>query len=184
MKSSIISILFFWVTNIMFSQTIATYQFKDYKTPKFVSTKKAALDFTSNKTAKLFKTAITQSYKTAKIDFASYYTTVIWGCGTGCINGAMVDVRDGKVYDLPLDFSNAYSGCFANATNDDKEDRYEINKNSSLFITRICEESDAKKPNQKLQTKTYFVNIWNEKTKKFKLEKKVIVKETIKITGY
>ena len=76
------------------------------------------------------------------------------------------------------------SGCFTNATNDDIEDRFEINKNSSLFITCICEESDTKKPNEKLQTKTYFVNIWNEKNKKFNLEKKVIVKKIIKIAGY
>lgn len=184
MKSIILSILFFCVTNVMFSQTITTYQFKDYKTPNFVSSKKATLDFSSSKTAKAFKNKITESYKTAKIDFASYYITIIWGCGTGCINGVMVDVRDGKVYDLPLDSSNAYSGCFANATNDDKEERYEINKNSTLFITRICEELDTKKPNQKLQTKTYFVNIWNEKTKKFKLEKKVTIKKVVEITDY
>lgn len=176
-----VTLLLLVLSGTLFSQTITTYQFKNYKTPKFFSTKKAPLDFTSNKTAKTFKTKITQSYKTAKIDFASYYTTIIWGCGTGCINGAMVDVRDGKVYDLPLNSNNAYSGCFANATNDDKEDRYEINKNSSLFITRICEEADTKKPNQKRQTKTYFVNIWNEKTKKFKLEKKVIVKKIIRL---
>jgi hypothetical protein len=179
MKSIILSILFFCVNNVMFSQTIAAYQFQNYKTPKFVNSKKAPIDFTSNKTAKTFKTVIAQSYKTAKIDFASYYTTIIWGCGTGCINRAMVDVRDGKVYDLPLDASNAYSGCFANATNDDKEDRYEINKNSLLFITNVCQESDAKKENQKLQTKTYFVNIWNEKTKKFKLERKEIVNKIV-----
>jgi hypothetical protein len=183
MKKNLV-ILLLVLSGKLFSQTIATYQFKDYKTPKFVSSKKAPLDFTSNKTAKAFKTKISESYKTAKIDFASYFTIVIWGCGTGCINGAMVDVRDGKVYELPLNSNNAYSGCFANATNDDKEDRYEINKNSSLFITRVCEESDTKKPNQKLQTKTYFVNIWNEKTKKFKLEKKVIIKKTIKIAAY
>ena len=168
---------------MLFAQTISEYQFKNYKTPKFVSTKKASINFTSNKTAKLFKTVITQTYKTAKIDFASYYTTVIWGCGTGCVSGAMVDVRDGKVYDLPLNPSNAYSGCFTNATNDDKDDRFEININSSLFITNICEESNTKKTNQKLQTKTYFVNIWNEKTKKFKSEKKVIVKKSSKINN-
>jgi hypothetical protein len=183
MKKSF-TILLLVLSGTLFSQTITTYQFKDYKTPKFVSSKKATLDFTTSKNAKAFKTTITQSYKTAKIDFASYYTTIIWGCGTGCINGVMVDVRDGKVYDLHISPSNAYSGCFANATNDDKEDRYEINKNSSLFITSICEESDAKKPNQKLQTKTYFVNIWNEKTKKFKLEKKVIIKKVVEITDY
>lgn len=177
-------ILFLLVSATFYSQTIAEFQFKNYKTPKFLNSKKAPLDFSGNKTAKAFKTTITRSYKTAKIDFASYYTIIIWGCGTGCINGAMVDVRDGKVYDLPLSPTNAYSGCFNNAINDDKEDRYEINKNSSLFITSVCEEADTKKANQKLQTKTYFVNMWNEKIKKFKLEKKVIVKKVVTQSNY
>ena len=165
----------------LYSQTVPEYQFKNYKTPKIVNIKKAPLDFKSNTTAKLFKTTISETYKKAKIDFATYYISVIWGCGTGCINGAIVDVRDGKVYNLPLNFNNAYSGCFSDTINNDKEDRYEINPNSSLFITSVCEESDAEKLNQKLQTKTYFINIWNEKTKKFKLTKKVVSKKTILI---
>jgi hypothetical protein len=174
--------LFLFLSGTLFSQTLATYQFKNYKTPQIISSKKAPLDVKSNPTAKTFKTAINETYKTAKIDFASHYITVVWGCGTGCVNGAMVDVRDGKVYDLPLNPDTAYSGCFTNASNNDKEDRYEINKNSALFITNICEESNAKKSNQMQQARTYFVNIWNEKTKKFKLEKKVTVKKMITIT--
>jgi hypothetical protein len=182
MQLKTLSMLFIGFSTYTFSQTIEQYQFKNYKTPQIIISKKAPLDLKSNPTAKMFRTAINETYKTAKIDFASHYITVIWGCGTGCINGAMVDVRDGKVYDLPINPDTAYSGCFTNAINDEQEDRYEINKNSSLFITNICEESNAKKSNQIQQAKTYFVNIWNEKTKKFKLEDKLTVKKIITTT--
>ena len=179
MKSIIFSVFILLAHSTTFSQTIREYQFSTYKTPRYTIAKKSPINFMSNTTAKKFKTKISEGYKTGKIDFASYYITVIWGCGTGCINGAMVDVRDGKVYNLPLNSGNAYSGCFTNISNDDKEDRYEINKNSLLFITSVCEETGTKNPNQKLQSKNYFINIWNEKTKKFKLEKKIVVNSLV-----
>ncbi len=183
MRTIYFFILFFCVGNMMFSQAVPEYQFKNYKTPKIVNIKKAPLDFKSNATAELFKTTISETYKTAKIDFATYYISVIWGCGTGCINGAIVDVRDGKIYNLPLNPSNAYSGCFSDTTNPDKEDRYEFEKNSSLFITIFCNDSDAKKMNEKLLTKTYFVNNWDEKMKKFNFVKKVVSIRKIQIAG-
>src|SRR5574343_632720 len=71
--------------------------------PNATSSEKAKIDFKSNETAKAYKTAILESYKDGKVNFAGNYIITTWGCGTSCISGAMVDVRDGKIYDLPSD---------------------------------------------------------------------------------
>ena len=32
------------------------------------------------------------------VNFAGHYIVAGWGCGTGCISGAVIDARNGKVY--------------------------------------------------------------------------------------
>jgi len=34
-------------------------------------------------------------------NFAGAYTVVIWGCGTSCQSGAVIDARSGRVWSLP-----------------------------------------------------------------------------------
>jgi hypothetical protein len=37
------------------------------------------------------------------VNFAGHYIVAGWGCGTGCISGAIIDARNGNVYwPLPL----------------------------------------------------------------------------------
>jgi hypothetical protein len=38
-------------------------------------------------------------------NFAGAYTVVIWGCGTSCQSGAVVDGRTGRVWPLPQDLA-------------------------------------------------------------------------------
>lgn len=179
MKIILLAILFA-SSFVGLSQSLPDIKFSQYKTPVFSSLKTAKIDFKSSKTARQFRTILTENYKNAKPDFASYYKTVIWGCGIGCIAGAMIDFRDGKVYDLPINPNNTYGGCFTNASNDDKEDRFEINKNSALFLTNNCQEEQSETNNKVKQTKTFFIFIWDEKVKKFKFQKKNTRKRNIK----
>ena len=79
------------------------YDFARYSSGKIYQGKRAAVkmpkqlkNFLGNDR---FKT-IYKEVKQGKIDFASYYVTASWGCGTGCLSGALVDVRDGKMYEL------------------------------------------------------------------------------------
>jgi hypothetical protein len=37
-------------------------------------------------------------------NFAGAYTVVIWGCGTSCQSGAVIDARTGRVWSLPHSF--------------------------------------------------------------------------------
>lgn len=37
-------------------------------------------------------------------NFAGHYTVVVWGCGTGCAQMAVVDARTGRVYFPPVEY--------------------------------------------------------------------------------
>lgn len=50
-----------------------------------------------------FRTRITEASKEAP-NFAGKYRMEIWGCGSGCASGVLVDLEFGSVYRLPLDY--------------------------------------------------------------------------------
>lgn len=128
--------------------------FEKYATEKFSITKKAKLDFSSNENAKYFKTRIINAYNSNKTDFASFYIGVIFGCGADCINGFIIDVRDGKIYNLPLGEEHYCSFS---------EDKAICEQNSRLFISAICKENSE-------NGKTYYdASLWNEKRKVFEV---------------
>lgn len=123
----------------------------------------APIDWTSYPEARDFRTRITEAYKTDEVDFAGYYVMSIFGCGASCIMGFMVDVRDGKIYDLPLGEEN--SCLFA-------EDRALGNATSRLFIAGVCKENIE-------DTKVYYkAYLWNEDKKEFeKIEPSAFLKK-------
>lgn len=126
--------------------------FEKYPSEYFSWTKKAILDFSSNESAKYFKTRIAEAYTSDHTDFAGYYISVIFGCGASCISGFIMDVRDGKIYNLPLGEEN--SCLFA-------EERAIFNPKSRLFIAGICKESPE-------DTSVYYISfVWNEEKKVF-----------------
>lgn len=116
------------------------------------SSVKAPIDWSSYPKAKDFKTRITEAYKSNEVSFAGNYVLATFGCGTSCIMGFMIDVRDGKIYDLPLGEEN--SCLFA-------EDRAICKTNSLLFISSICKE--------KLESRKayYIAYLWDEHKKEF-----------------
>lgn len=126
--------------------------FEKFPSEHFAWTKKATLDLSSNESAKYFKTRITEAYTSNRTDFAGYYISVIFGCGASCILGFIMDVRDGKIYNLPLGEEN--SCLFA-------EDRALFTPNSRLFVSGICKESPE-------DTSVYYTAfVWNEEKKAF-----------------
>lgn len=161
--------------NMIFGQKIAGYSFEEYKVDVTQNVKKAKINYSSNKIAKEFKTRITDGYKDGKIDFAGHYITIIWGFGSACASGAMVDVLTGNVYEIPLGDSTYFYGCNLK----DGEDCMFYNSKSKLFVTCFCTENiiNTTETNQK---KEFFINVWNEKNKKFTLIKKVIENEIVK----
>lgn len=154
------------------------FEIKAQETPIFFLNKypssfkfynKASIVYKSNSIAQKFKSRITTDYILAKKpDFASIFVTSIWGCGTGCISGAIVDTRNGIVYELPINLGHYNSNCFTeNISN--TETRYFFNNNSKLFITAECQETTDKTTGKKSSKNTFYKYLWDDSMKKFTL---------------
>ncbi|WP_051224136.1 hypothetical protein [Flavobacterium tegetincola] len=127
--------------------------------------KKAPLDFSSYPDAKFFKTRITEAYnEDTSVVFGGHYVGTIFGCGASCIMGFIMDVRDGKIYDLPLGEQNM---CFWDI------DKAISNPDSRLFISAICKENEDSK------VANYIAYVWNEEQKVFEsiAEKEFLIKK-------
>lgn len=128
------------------------FAFDKFSSKNYTFVKKAKLDFSSDEGAYNFRTRIQEAYASGSPDFASYYITVIFGCGASCIMGMMMDVRDGKIYGLPL--GEETSCLFA-------DDRAIFYPDSRLFIASICRESNE------AENVYYHAFVWNEEKKDF-----------------
>jgi hypothetical protein len=75
-------------------------RFEDYGvTSKFIG-KPALPDVKSLPRARRFRTMLREGAAHGP-NFAGHYTIVFWGCGTGCVEPAIVDARDGRVFFPP-----------------------------------------------------------------------------------
>jgi hypothetical protein len=156
-------ILFLSIGNKSLSQTIEGYKFKKYKSSTISSKEKTKINYSSYPTSRQYRTRIAEGYKYGTVNFAGHYITISWGCGTGCMSGMMVDIQDGKVYDLPMNETTFYYGCYLS----DDVDYVMYNSKSRLFVTIMCSETELN------FEKTYFINVWDEVKKKFVLLKKI-----------
>ena len=55
-----------------------------------------SIDFKKNRDANSFRTRLSSGLR-GGVNFAGHYVVVGWGCGTGCISGAIIDARTGNV---------------------------------------------------------------------------------------
>ncbi len=70
--------------------------FDDYKVEVY-NGKLANPDFSTDPDSKLFITRIKEECKKG-VNFAGHYTFVIWGCGSPCQSGVVVDRKTGKIF--------------------------------------------------------------------------------------
>jgi hypothetical protein len=78
----------------------------------------------------------------------------------------MIDVRDGKIYNLPFGEDTGLMSC-------DSEEKTTYTATSSLFVTTTCHETEIENTQNHKEEKTFFINVWNEPKKKFELIKTV-----------
>jgi hypothetical protein len=125
-------------------------------------TVKADINFKSNPIAERYRTAITEKYNELEVNFASYYVVTTWGCGSGCVTGVMVDIRDGFVYSMPEDNDWGGNGTYI-----------ESKKESKILKTVAVAQSSSEEIEE---TRKYWE--WNEELKKFNFikEESVLVK--------
>lgn len=116
-----------------------------------VPSTKHPIDFKSNPRASHFTTVISEKYSAASGNFGGYYVITPWGCVTGCLKGAMIDTRDGKIYNLPT--KNGYHYFGGNIENI---------SDSILLKTFIFQPIDATIREVKISSW-----LWNESAKEF-----------------
>lgn len=104
--------------------------------PKFsaftVTVEKAkanSIDFKKNAEARTFRTRLSEALK-GGVNFAGHFVVAGWGCGTGCISGAIIDGRTGNVF-WPEQF-NAFGVFYSDGNYADPPVEYK--KNSRLLI--------------------------------------------------
>jgi len=76
-------------------------RFDQYASARAFRGKPAAVDLTSSPRAKTFRTVLRLGQK-AGPNFDGHYTVVGWGCGTSCLEFAIVDAESGAVYFPPF----------------------------------------------------------------------------------
>jgi hypothetical protein len=79
-------------------------RFEDYPVREVYKGRPARVRLDSLK-ARMFRTMLREGARTGP-NFAGHYTFVLWGCGTGCAQTAVVDARTGRVYFVPVEFSD------------------------------------------------------------------------------
>ena len=127
--------------------------FAKYAVEEVSKVKKAPIDFSSYPEARSFRTRITEGYNEMEVNFAGHYVATYFGCGASCIMGFMVDVNDGKIYDLPLGEGKM---CFWAL------DRAVHLASSNLFISSVCKENENDKE------VFYIASLWDDEAKEFK----------------
>src|SRR2546423_8261349 len=71
-------------------------RFESYAVPVYKG-KSAPLNLKSAKGANTFRTRLREGAKEG-VNFAGHYTLVEWGCGAGCLDVGIIDVKTGTVY--------------------------------------------------------------------------------------
>jgi hypothetical protein len=84
--------------------------FNMFKVHNIYKGKLAGPDFKTNPDARYFRTMIRQGCDEEGVNFAGHYTIVEWGCGTECLEMAVVDRINGRIYDVPFDTIDGHWG--------------------------------------------------------------------------
>ena len=118
--------------------------------------------------------------KGGQIDFAGHYTTVVWGCGTGCAAGVMTDARDGTIHNLlPVSSSDEMLPCFLPDGREDEAGLFQYRANSRLFTVYTCRFKPDADEKKYIQWRTDYFYEWREQQKKFVLLKKTVKKSVV-----
>jgi hypothetical protein len=121
-KIILLAIIGLFSTNL-FAQTFAKYSAKVEK-----ATAKS-VNLSSHKDAKKFRTNLRNSLKEG-VNYAGSFVISSWGCGTSCLQTAIIDGKTGNVF-----FPNILQGTsFGFGELSDKKDSIEFKKNSRLLV--------------------------------------------------
>lgn len=103
-----------------------TPTFEEYKV-KVSKTKPKPIKFSGNKDARMFRTRLKEALKEG-VNFAGHFVFAKWGCGTSCVQGAIIDTKTGVVY-FPEELS-----VMSFRYIDENIEPLQFQKDSKLFI--------------------------------------------------
>jgi hypothetical protein len=75
-------------------------RFEDYSVKTKYKSKPAKVDLKSHPRAKMFRSVLRNAASRGP-NFAGHYAIAQWGCGTSCIEFAVIDLKTGKVFINP-----------------------------------------------------------------------------------
>jgi len=84
---------------------------------------------------RLFRTQIKEAAKKPP-DFAGHYRFAMWGCGTGCVGGAIIDLQSGAIFRPPLAGKGRGEERWIFCTDSDKEHGVQYRVDSRLLLIR------------------------------------------------
>ena len=122
----ILSIFIMWSVDI-FAQKTPTYtQFPAIKGKKVAK----VVNWNSHPKAEEFRTNLKRALEKDPINFAGKFVLTQWGCGTACIQAAVIDTHTGEVYfpEVLQGVTQGYNESFA------KHEMLEFKNNSNLLI--------------------------------------------------
>jgi hypothetical protein len=118
-------------TNAQENESPRLPRFEDYPVVKIWHGEAAPLKLTS-RSERLYRTRLTNVSREAP-NFAGHYRFVMWGCGSECISGAIIDLQSGNVYSPPSPGDNAHFMVCQSAYDDSGLD---FHLDSRLMILR------------------------------------------------
>ena len=120
-------------------------KFSDYK----VAVSKAIpkpIKFAGNKDARMFRTRLTEANKNG-VNFAGHFIFTVWGCGTSCVSGAIIDTKTGVVH-FPEELGGMTFGAGGGEISDEP---LQYKPDSKLFIL------EGNAANNETTGRSYFV---------------------------
>src|SRR5262249_13465907 len=97
----LIAITVLFLSTLAIGQNSRQPTFNSYLVPAEKARAKS-INFKNNPGARTMRTRLSEAFRSG-VNFAGHYIVASWGCGTGCISGAVIDARNGNVYwPLPL----------------------------------------------------------------------------------
>lgn len=118
-------------------------RFQDYAVPVYKG-KLAPVNLNSAKGARMFRTNLREGASKG-VNFAGRYALVSWGCGTGCMDAGIVDLKTGTVY-FPRELAGVGVWYFQDNPN---EEILDFKPNSRLLVLSGWPATEANSDNPK-----------------------------------
>ena len=102
-----------------------------------------------------FRTRLTNAAK-EPANFAGHYRLVVWGCGSECISGAIIDLETGNVFPPPLAKGNSPAMQFSICQSAYENSGVDFRVNSRLLVLR-CGLNYSERQRTNIPDTYYFV---------------------------